>query len=294
MNPLFLRFRRQIITFLFAGGAILSGYLLWQYDRTSPWTRDGRVRADTVVVAPDVSGLVVSVPVKDNQRVRKGEILFQVDPLRFSLALSAARARVMEGYSDMMNRLQDARRYRELLASGHASPERAETMETLARESRARYEEAVALLASAQLDLVRSSVRARVNGYVTNLHLRPGDFVSRGQGSVALVDSDSYYVDGYFEETKLPFIRRGDRMEIRLMGVSKPLFGEVESISRGISDQERSEQSGQVPRVNPTFSWVRLSQRVPVRIRLEPLPQGVLLVSGQTATVIDRTAHRSQ
>ena len=240
-----------------------------------------------MVVAPDVSGLVVSVDVRDNQEVQKGEILFRLDPRRFSLALSAARALLLERYAAMVEAIRDARRYRELLQSGHASAERAEIMEARALEARARYEGAVARLGSAQLDMIRSAVRARVNGYVTNLHLRPGDFVRRGEASLALVDRDSFYVDGYFEETKLPSIRPGDRMEIRLMGVRPPLYGVVESLSRGVSDFERSEPSGSVPRVNPTFSWVRLAQRIPVRIRIVSVPPGVLLVAGQTATVID-------
>ena len=282
-----VRFRRQLLTFLVAGGAILSGYLLWHEDRISPWTRDGRVRADSVVVAPDVSGLVVSVDVRDNQEVRKGELLFRIDPRRFSLALSSARATLLDRHATMMEAIRDAGRYRELLKSGHASAERAENMEARAQEARARYEGAVARLASAQLDMVRSAVRARVNGYVTNLHLRPGDFIRRGEAGMALVDRDSFYVDGYFEETKLPSIRKGDRMKIRLMGVKTPLYGVVDSFSRGIFDFERSEAAGSVPRVNPTFSWVRLAQRIPVRIRLTSVPPDLLLVAGQTATVID-------
>ena len=282
-----LRFRRQLLTFLVAGGAIVSGYLLWHEDRVSPWTRDGRVRADSVVVAPDVSGLVVSVDVRDNQEVRKGDLLFRIDPHRFSLALSSARATLLNRHATMMEAIRDAGRYRELLKSGHASAERAEKMEALAQEARARYEGAVARLASAQLDMIRSAVRARVNGYVTNLHLRPGDFIRRGEAGMALVDRDSFYVDGYFEETKLPSIRKGDRMKIRLMGVKTPLYGVVDSFSRGIFDFERSESPGSVPRVNPTFSWVRLAQRIPVRIRLTSVPPDLLLVAGQTATVID-------
>jgi RND family efflux transporter MFP subunit len=292
-NPYLLRLLRPTVTGLLAILAILSGYALWHYDRITPWTRDGRVRADWVSVAPDVSGLVTEVDVRDNQKVLRGEVLFRIDPRRFSIALAAARADWMERYASMREARHDARRYERLLRSGNATEEKAENMKARALEASALYRKALSGMMKAQLDLSRSAVRARVNGYVTNLHLRPGDFVSRGKGVVALVDSDSFYVDGYFEETKLPAIRIGDRMEIRLMGVSPPLFGRVETISRGISDFERSDVPGTVPRVNPTFSWVRLAQRIPVRIRLESVPTRITLVAGQTATIIDRTPHRT-
>ena len=292
-NPYLLRLLRPTVTGLLALLAILSGYALWHYDRITPWTRDGRVRADWVSVAPDVSGLVTEVDVRDNQKVLRGEVLFRIDPRRFSIALAAARADWMERYASMREARHDARRYGRLLRSGNATEEKAENMKARALEAAALYRKALSGMMKAQLDLSRSAVRARVNGYVTNLHLRPGDFVSRGKGVVALVDSDSFYVDGYFEETKLPAIRIGDRMEIRLMGVSTPLFGRVETISRGISDFERSDVPGTVPRVNPTFSWVRLAQRIPVRIRLESVPARITLVAGQTATIIDRTPHRT-
>ncbi len=288
----FSRLIRPTVTGILALLGVMAGYALWHYDRVTPWTRDGRVRADWVSVAPDVSGLVTEVDVRDNQRVVRGEVLFRIDPRRFSIALASARAVWMERYAAMREARHDARRYARLLRTGNATEEKTENLRARALEATALYRKALAEMTRAQIDLSRSSVRARVNGYVTNMHLRPGDFVSRGKGVVALVDSDSFYVDGYFEETKIPAIRVGDRMEIRLMGVSPPIFGHVESISRGISDFERTDRPGTVPRVNPTFSWVRLAQRVPVRIRLGSLSPGIRLVAGQTATIIDRTHHR--
>jgi multidrug resistance efflux pump len=288
----FSRLIRPTVTGILALLGVMAGYALWHYDRVTPWTRDGRVRADWVSVAPDVSGLVTEVDVRDNQRVVRGEVLFRIDPRRFSIAVASARAVWMERYAAMREARHDARRYARLLRTGNATEEKTENLRARALEATALYRKALAEMTRAQIDLSRSSVRARVNGYVTNMHLRPGDFVSRGKGVVALVDSDSFYVDGYFEETKIPAIRVGDRMEIRLMGVSPPIFGHVESISRGISDFERTDRPGTVPRVNPTFSWVRLAQRVPVRIRLGSLSPGIRLVAGQTATIIDRTHHR--
>ena len=283
---------RKTVTAVVVLLAIGAGYLLWHIDRTSPWTRDGRVRADWVAVAPDVEGLVRDVDVRDNQVVHRGDILFRIDPRRFRIALSSARATVLARYAAMVEAGHDARRYERLLKSGNASSEKAEAFRARALEDSALYQKALSDLARAQLDLDRSVVRAKVDGTITNLHLKPGDYVRRGQGVFALVDSASCYVDGYFEETKLPAIRPGDRMEIRLMGVASPLWGRVDTISRAIYDQERTDLPGTVPKVNPTFSLVRLAQRIPVRIRLESVPPGVLLVAGQTATVIDRTHHR--
>lgn len=282
---------RRFVTLVAVALAVVSGLLLWHFDRISPWTRDGRVRADWVQVAPDVDGLVSSVNVRDNQEVRRGTVLFQIDPKRFRIALAAAQSEVQTRFAAMELARRDARRYAALLEGGNATQKKAETFRARALETAALYQRALADASRAQLDLSRSTVRARVNGIVTNLHLTPGDFVKRGQGVVALVDRDSFYVDGYFEETKLQGIRPGDRMEIRLMGVARPVWGRVEAIARAISDQERQDRPGMVPRVNPTFSWVRLAQRIPVRIALDPLPPGLLLVAGETATVIDRTPH---
>lgn len=282
---------KKTLTLSLLALAVLSGYLLWQSDRKAPWTRDGRVRADWVSVAPDVAGLVREVVVRDNQKVTRGTVLFQIDPQRFKIALASAQSIVLARYASMRESRRNASRYERLQKGGNASEEKAEALKAKAMEDMGLYQKALSDLARAQLDLTRSTVRAKVNGYITNFHLKPGDFVQRGEGVLALVDSDSFYVDGYFEETKLPWIHPGDRMEIRLMGVSEPLWGKVESLSRAISDQERHDRPGTVPQVNPTFSWVRLAQRIPVRIQFESMPKGLTLIAGETATVIDRTNH---
>jgi multidrug resistance efflux pump len=120
---------------------------------------------------------------------------------------------------------------------------------------------------------------------VTNLELQPGDYATVGRQVLAIVNSDSIYADGYFEETKLPAIRIGDKAIVHLMGVERDLNGTVESIAAGIADRERSASGNALANVNPTFSWVRLAQRIPVRIRLDHPPADVRLIAGRTATV---------
>ncbi len=287
------RWRGIAITTIVALAAIVAARSLWKAYMQSPWTRDGRVRADIVSVAPDVAGLVHQVNVHDNQTIKKGEILFEIDPDRFRIALNMAQAQVQERYSEMVEAGREAGRFERLYATGNASHEKAETLRAIADESKARYQQSLVNLSLAQLNLTRSRVVATVDGTVTNMHLRPGDFVKRGQGVIALVDADSFYVDGYFEETKLHFIHPGDPVEIRLMGDPRPIPGRVESLARSIEDRERHDRPGRVPNVNPTFSWVRLAQRIPVRIQIGKLPENLHLVSGETATVIDR-AGKSQ
>ena len=138
---------------------------------------------------------------------------------------------------------------------------------------------------TARLNLERTTIRATVNGIVTNVELQPGDYATAGHQVLALVDTDAIYIDGYFEETKLPQIRVGDRARVHLMGLDTDLRGTVESIAAAIEDRERSASSANLANVNPTFSWVRLAQRIPVRIRLEGVGGGIRMIPGRTATV---------
>ncbi|MET0907480.1 MAG: HlyD family efflux transporter periplasmic adaptor subunit, partial [Tardiphaga sp.] len=146
-------------------------------------------------------------------------------------------------------------------------------------------DQAIADQAVAQLNLDRSEVHAPVSGVISNMDLRPGTYVTAGKGVMALVDTSSLRVDGYFEETKLARIHPGDPVRIRLMGDSKDLTGRVESIAAGIEDRDRGQGSNLLANVTPTFSWVRLAQRVPVRIALDAVPDGTTLIAGRTATV---------
>ncbi|MGU3492872.1 efflux RND transporter periplasmic adaptor subunit [Xanthobacteraceae bacterium A53D] len=270
------------VTLVFLALAGLAGTHLWQYYMEAPWTRDGRVRASIVEVAPDVSGLVAEVAVRDNAQVKAGDLLFRIDPRRFEIALAQAEATLASRQAAVTQAERDFARYAQLNDAAVTAQRREQTETGLAQDR-------AALLAAqsdrdlAALNLERASVRAPVDGKITNFDLRPGNYVTSGKGVAALVDGRSFYVAGYFEETKLPRIHVGDRVLIHLMGEGAPLKGHVESIAAGIEDRERSDGTSLLANVNPTFSWVRLAQRVPVRIAIDGAPDH--LVAGRTATV---------
>ena len=219
--------------------AAFVAWQLWYYYMEAPWTRDGRVRADVVGVAPDVSGLVADVLVQDNQRVRQGDILFRIDPARFQLALQQADAALSNRKAALDQAVREMNRYRSL-TSLSVSEEKKEQTTAAVQEAAAAYQQALADRDLAQLNLQRTDVQASVNGIITNVELRPGDYVSAGKPVFALVDTDTLRVDGYFEETKLPRIHVGDKAGVRLMGESVILQGHVQSIAAGIEDRERA------------------------------------------------------
>ena len=258
---------------------------LWSQYALAPWTRDGRVRADVVSVAPDVSGFVVKVAVHDNQVVRKGDPLFELDRARYEIALLQAQAMVARQRASLAETRREARRNDSL--GEVVSSEVREQSQARMEEATAELQRGLADLAAARLNLERTLVLAPVNGIVTNLELRPGNYLTAGRQGLALMDSDSIHIDGYFEETQLSRIHTGDRVSVRLMGDSQLLYGRVQSIAPAIFDRERTPTGDLVADINPTFSWVRLAQRIPVRIKLDPGPLNVSLIAGRTATVVD-------
>ncbi len=275
---------RPALTLLIVVVALIAGRGLWDYYMNAPWTRDGRVRADVVTIAPDVSGLVSEVMVRDNQTVKRGDVLFRIDPERFELALGQADAAVANRKAQMDEAQREAARS-ERLNQLSVSKETQEQRLSSAEAATAAFRQAVADRAVADLNLRRSAVVSPVDGTVTNVLLQPGDYVTTGKGVMALVDRATLRIEGYFEETKLPRIHRGDRVQVRLMGETQIITGHVESIAAGIADRERSDSPDLLANVNPTFNWVRLAQRVPVRVKPDEVPAGVDLVLGRTATV---------
>ena len=287
---------RFAVTAVAVGIAAVIGWRLWYYYLEAPWTRDGRVRADVVEVAADVSGLVSEVLVHDNEAVKKGQVLFRIDPARFEIALRDAQGNVDSKLAAQQEAERETNRYNQLNALS-VSQEQQQQRGASASEAEAAYQQALASRDLAGLNLARTQVRAPVNGFVTNFDMRPGDYIDAGKPLFALIDSDSFYVDGYFEETKLPRIKVGDPARVYLVGESATIEGHVQSIAGGIADRERQGSADLLANVNPTFSWVRLAQRVPVRIAIDRVPPGVRLVTGRTATVVvlqpDRTTHQA-
>ncbi|MFH0300431.1 efflux RND transporter periplasmic adaptor subunit [Bradyrhizobium sp. 31Argb] len=278
------RFAQYAVTIATVAVAIAAGWWLWRLYEETPWTRDGRVRANVVNVAPDVAGAVIDLRVKDNQQVKVGDILFVVDPARYQLALEEAEA-TAAGAKATLDERQEEQDRREKLSVDAISAEALNQARSATLAARAAYDEAMAQVGVAKLNLARTNVRSPVNGHVTNLLLNRGDYVTAGKPVLAVVDQDSFYVAGYFEETKLRYINLGDAVSVRLLGFDAPLKGHVESVARAITDRENVIGTDLIANVNPTFSWVRLAQRIPVRIAIDDVPDGVTLSAGMTATL---------
>ncbi|MDR5792740.1 HlyD family secretion protein [Caballeronia sp. LZ008] len=273
-----------VLTIAIFAVALVIGRVLWVHYMDEPWTRDGRVRADVVNVAPDVSGAVVQLPVRDNQFVKKGDLLMEIDPSHYRIAVEQAQANVTARAAELRMRRADAARRADMDSLVVSKEARENAMQT-ASTAEAQLQQAQAALDAAKLNLERTKVFSPVDGYVTNLNVFRGDYATAGAAKLAIVDSHSFWVYGYFEETKLPHVRVGDKASIRLMSGGE-LKGHVESISRGIYDRDNPQSRELLADVNPTFNWVRLAQRVPVRVHIDEVPDGVLLSAGTTATVI--------
>ena len=278
------KFFSLLATLLVLALAIWIGRTLWEHYMNTPWTRDGRVRADIINVAADVNGYVVGVPVKDNQLVKKGDVLLEIDPEHYQIMVKQAQSLVASRKATWEMRKVNAHR-RADMDSMVISRENRDDASNIADSALADYQHALAQLDAAQLDLKRTKVLATVDGYVTNLNVHRGDYARVGDPKMAVIDMDSFWVYGFFEETKLPHIRVGDKADLQMMS-GEVLKGHVESISRGIYDRDNPESRELVADVNPTFNWVRLAQRVPVRIHIDEIPDGFLLAAGTTCTVV--------
>jgi multidrug resistance efflux pump len=282
---------RVFVTLVLVAAGSVAGYELWDYYLFSPWTRDARVQADVVDIAPDVSGFVDDLRVKDNQFVHKGDVLLVLDRERYTRALATAEANVAARKAEMEMRQHEAERRAKLTTLSISAEAREDSMLT-ASSAAASYQQTLADRSTAQLNLDRTVLRAPVNGFVTNLTLDIGQYASVGTRVMALIDSDSYRVTGFFEETKMPAVKPGEQVEIYLMDGGPALRGHVESISRGITDRDNPAGPELLTNPNPTFEWVRLAQRIPVRIHIDDVPEAVLISAGMTCTVVVEAAPR--
>jgi RND family efflux transporter MFP subunit len=277
---------RVSVTVAMVAIAVAIGWKLWNVYMYEPWTRDARVRATIVNLAPDVSGLISSLNVVDNQSVKKGDVLFVVDRDRFQAALAQAQALVENKRANLRLANDNARRDRELARadSSAITQVQIETSQATAAVAAAELGQAEAALTTAKINLQRTEVRSPVNGFVTNLTASVGDYATTGTPVLAIIDSDSFYVYAYFMETKLPAVRDGDLARVELMAGNVVLEGRVQGVSRGIAETG-VDAVGLLANINPNFTWVRLAQRVPVRIALVEVPPDVRLIAGLTATV---------
>lgn len=283
MKKPLLTLGRLILTLLVVVFACVVVWRMVMYYMYAPWTRDGHIRADVIQIAPDVSGLIEAVDVRDNQVVKRGDVLFTIDQERFKLALRQAQA----SFADRRETLAQAQRENKRNRGLGNLVAREQLEESQSRELRAQaaLSEAQVAVDAAQLNLDRSVVRSPVDGFLNDRAPRAREFVSAGRAVLSVVDSNSFHIEGYFEETKLTQIHVGQKVDIRMMGDDARLSGHVQSIVAGIEDRDRSAGSNLLPNVNPAFSWVRLAQRIPVRIAFDQVPADFRMVAGRTATV---------
>lgn len=275
---------RVLATLAALGLAGTLGWNMWATYMTTPWTRDGTVRAYVVTVAPQVAGRIVDLPVKADQFVHKGDLVMVIEPDDYQIALADADANVARAKADLDNKQAEAER-RSHLSALAVSDEEKQIFAASANMALAAYQQALATRDKARLDLRRTRIVSPVNGYVTNLITQAGDFASVGQRALSVVDSDSFWVDGYFEETLLNSIHVGDKAVVSLMAYPERLLGHVTGIGRGIAVANAQPDGTGLASVNPVFTWVRLAQRVPVRVVLDAVPPSVTLSAGMTATL---------
>lgn len=341
----YARRRIRVIPILVTLAAValagLLGWMAWGVYMGAPWTRDATVRAYVVTMAPEVTGRIVELPVVDNGYVHKGDLLMEIDPTNFTIAVSQAEAAVQQAQANVQNidaqmavqqaqinasqaqleqaqavlvfAQQQATRFQTLAQDGWGTVQNAQqftsqlhqqgaavqtaranlnlaqrqinSLKAQQMSAEANVAQAKAQLRQAEVNLGRTRIVSPVDGYVTNLLAHTGDFVNAGANTISVVDANSFWIDGYFEETNLAPIRVGDPARIKLMGHSEILRGHVDSIARAINVANAQPATQGVANVNPIFTWVRLAQRIPVRIHIDEMPPGVILSAGMTATV---------
>lgn len=273
-----------LVTLLTIIVAVPLCWAMWNVYMDGPWTRDGTVRAYIDTMAPEVAGRIVQLPVTDNQYVHKGDLLMLIDPTDYTIAVHMAEAAVAQDRANALNLEREAARRRQLNDLA-VTVEQQQTYTSGALAAEATLQQAEAGLDQARVNLERTQIRSPANGWVTNLLVQLGDYANVGQNELSVVDANSYWIDAYFQETNLGSIHEGDPAEVKLMGYSQIVHGHVASIARAIDVPNAQPNLEGVATVNPIFTWVRLAQRVPVRIHIDHVPAGVRLVAGTTATV---------
>ena len=276
---------RIMLTLIVVAVAGIAGHWIWSHYLYSPWTRDGRVRADIITITPDVSGWVNQLNVADNQLVNKGDVLFTVDDTRYKATIAELNAKA-ESQKFAWELAKHKYKRRIALTNGNlVSKETIDEAFINTELARTSYDLALAQLNTAKIDLERTQILAPEDGTLINLNLRYGNYVSKGNAVFSLVQKNSLYVTGYFEETKIPLIHLGQGADINLMSGGHVLHGKVISIGKAIANTNVTTNGQLLPQINQTFNWVRLTQRIPVDIQLTAIPPDVELSVGMTASI---------
>ena len=284
MKTLTRNFTRTAITVVMVILAFIAIFRAWVYYTESPWTRDARFSADVVAIAPDVAGLITDVKIHDNQLVQKDQVLFTIDQPRYQKAVEEAEADVAYYRALASEKRREAGR-RNKLGIQAMSREEIDQSNNVLQTVIHQQAKAQATLDLAKLDLERTIIRAPAAGWITNLNVYTGEFITRGSTAVALVKQNSFYVLAYMEETKLEGVRAGYRAEITPLGSNRVIKGTVDSVAAGVTNASSSRDAKGMATIDSNLEWVRLAQRVPVRIRLDDQKEN-LWPAGTTATVV--------
>ncbi|MEM5512384.1 HlyD family secretion protein [Pseudoalteromonas sp. AS84] len=279
------KYLRILLTIIVVIAAVFAGRWVWTDYMHTPWTRDGRIRAEIVTVSPDVSGWVTGLNIKDGQNIKKGDLLFSVDNKRYQAALDRSKATTENALYTWELAKHKLERRKGLNTQQAISEEGLESTRINSKIAKANYELAKTDQAIAQLNFDRTKVYAPVSGQIINLNLRQGNYVAQGTSVFAIIKSGSFYVTGYFEETKIPLIHDNQKAKISLLSGGKALTGHVISVGKAIANTNTQSNTQLLPVVQQTFNWVRLSQRIPVDIKLDSVPEDVQLSAGMTATI---------
>ncbi|NAW58611.1 MULTISPECIES: HlyD family secretion protein [unclassified Vibrio] len=277
------------VNIVILGGAIWLGYQKYQDYFNNPWTRDGQVRANVIKVAPRVSGPIVDVAVADNQPVKAGDLLFVIDPETYQVALSQAQVSLEKTIVSSRGKKIEYDRLKDIRAKDRGAVSHKDLIrrEIAYEESLLQIKAAEEQLKSAKLNLSYTKVYASVDGFVSNLDIRTGTQAVANQPLLALIDSSSFWVFGFFRENQLANIHPGSEARVTLMShPDTPIKARVDSIGWGIAPKDGTVGYNLLPNVNPVFQWIRLAQRIPVRITITELPQGVDLRFGLTASIM--------
>ncbi len=280
---------KLLLTLTVIAAALLLAYNKYKDYMENPWTRDGQVRTQVIQVATRVTGMVIKIHVKDNQQVKIGDTLFEIDPSTYQVKLDQSKSRLKRAVESSRGKKIEYDRVSNIYKKdkGAVSQKDLVRNETNYYKSLADIDTATESLNTAKLNLSYTKVYAEVDGYVSNINFQIGTQASANKPILALVDENTYWVFGFFREDSIADIEEGDDAIVTLLAYpDMPLKGKVESIAWGISHSDGNPGGNLLPSVKPVFQWIRLAQRIPVRIKLDKLPEGVKLRFGLTASVM--------
>ncbi len=289
MKKLFTILIKLILTLALFAAAGWFGWQKWHEYFENPWTRDGQVRSQVVQVTPQVTGRIITIYIHDNQAVKKGDLLFEIDPSTYILKVKQAEARLRRAEENAEGMKIEYDRVKKIYAQDPGAVSQKDL-----NRNRVNYMKALAdidsareALNAARLNLARTKVYAEVDGWVSNINFQVGSQAVANKPILALVDRHTFWVFGFFREDAVSDIQVGDEARVTLMAYpDTPLSGTVESIAWGITPPDGNPGPNLLPKVKPVFQWIRLAQRIPVRIRLKRLPPEVKLRVGMTASVM--------